>query len=110
MGWTIGVLGFDSQQGLGIFLFTTASRTVLPPPPPASHPVGTRGFFPGGKVARHETDHSSPSSAKVEECVELYLHFLNTPSWWSAQLKHRDNFTFTLFFFFFFFFFFFLGQ
>jgi hypothetical protein len=28
-GWTIGVLGFDSRLGLGIFLFTTASRKAL---------------------------------------------------------------------------------
>jgi hypothetical protein len=28
--------------------------------------------------------------------VELYLHSLDTPSWDGAQLKHRDNFTFTL--------------
>jgi hypothetical protein len=28
--------------------------------------------------------------------VELYLHSPNTPSWRGAQLKHRDNFTFTL--------------
>jgi hypothetical protein len=34
MGWTIGVLGFDSRRGLGIFLFTTASRTVLGPTHP----------------------------------------------------------------------------
>jgi hypothetical protein len=27
--------------------------------------------------------------------VELYLHSRNTPSWRGAQLKHRDNFTFT---------------
>jgi hypothetical protein len=26
---TIGVLGFDSRRGLGIFLFTTVSRTAL---------------------------------------------------------------------------------
>jgi hypothetical protein len=32
MGWTIGVLGFDSRPELGIFLFTTASRTALGPP------------------------------------------------------------------------------
>jgi hypothetical protein len=31
---TIGVLGFDSRQGLGIFLFTTASRTALGPTQP----------------------------------------------------------------------------
>jgi hypothetical protein len=29
VGWTIGVLGFDSQRELRIFLFTTASRTAL---------------------------------------------------------------------------------
>jgi hypothetical protein len=28
-GWTIEVLGFDSRRGLGIFLFTTASRMAL---------------------------------------------------------------------------------
>jgi hypothetical protein len=33
-GWTIGVLGFDSRRGLGIFLFTTASRTTLGPTQP----------------------------------------------------------------------------
>jgi hypothetical protein len=34
MGWMIGVLGFDSRWGLGIFLFTTASRTALGPTQP----------------------------------------------------------------------------
>jgi hypothetical protein len=33
-GWTIGVLGFDSRRGLGIFLFTTVSRTALGPTQP----------------------------------------------------------------------------
>jgi hypothetical protein len=33
-GWTIGVLGLDSWRGLGIFLFTTASRTALGPTQP----------------------------------------------------------------------------
>jgi hypothetical protein len=27
--------------------------------------------------------------------VDLHFHFSNTPSWRGAQLKHRDNFTFT---------------
>jgi hypothetical protein len=27
--------------------------------------------------------------------MELYLRFPNTPSWRGAQLKYRDNFTFT---------------
>jgi hypothetical protein len=29
--WTIEVLGFDSRRGLGMFLFTIASRTALGP-------------------------------------------------------------------------------
>jgi hypothetical protein len=33
-----------------------------------------------------EADHSPPSSAKVKEWVELYLHSPNTPSWRGAQL------------------------
>jgi hypothetical protein len=33
-GWTIGILGFDSRRELGIFLFTTASRTALGPTQP----------------------------------------------------------------------------
>jgi hypothetical protein len=42
-----------------------------------------------------EADHSLPSSAEVKEYVELYIHSPNTPPWLGAQLKHRDNFTFT---------------
>jgi hypothetical protein len=34
-----------------------------------------------------EADHSPPSSAEVKECVELYLHSSNTPSWRGAQLS-----------------------
>jgi len=29
--------------------------------------------------------------------VELYLHFTNTSSWRSVQLKHKDNFAFTIY-------------
>jgi hypothetical protein len=94
MGWTIGVLGADSQQGLGIFIFTTMYRMALGPTKP---PIQ---WVPGAlslevKQPGHEADHSPPSSAKVKELMELYLHSLNTPSWHGAQLKHRDNFTFT---------------
>jgi hypothetical protein len=38
-----------------------------------------------GKAGR-EADHSRPSSAEVEEWVDLYLHSPNTPSWRGAQL------------------------
>jgi hypothetical protein len=43
----------------------------------------------GVKRPEGEADHSPPSSAGVKECVELYLHSPNTPSWRGAQLKYR---------------------
>jgi hypothetical protein len=49
----------------------------------------------GVKRPGREADHSPPSSAEVKEWVALYLHSSNTPSWRGAQLKHRDNFTYT---------------
>jgi len=64
MSWTIGVLGFNYWQGLGMSLFTTMSRMALRPtqPPiqwvPGALPLGLK--WPG-----HEADHSPPSS--VEE-------------------------------------------
>jgi len=51
-----------------------------------SYPTGTG----------READLSPPFSAEVKELAELYLHSPSTPSWRGAQLKHRDNFTFTL--------------
>jgi hypothetical protein len=45
---------------------------------PASYPMGTGGYFPGGKAA--EADHSSPSSTEVKnDGVIPPLH--HTPSW-----------------------------
>jgi hypothetical protein len=94
MGWTIGVLGFDSRRGLGIFLFTTATRTALVlTQPPIQWVPGALSL--GVKRPRREADHSPPSSAEVKEWVELYIHSSNTPSRRDAQLKHRDNFTLT---------------
>jgi hypothetical protein len=57
---------------------------------PAPYPMGTRSSFPGGKAAGAW---SCPLTS-IKECVELYLHSPNTPSWRGAQLKkkHRDNF------------------
>jgi hypothetical protein len=49
----------------------------------------------GVKRSGREAHHSPPSSAEVKEWVELYLHSPIAPSWRGAQLKHRDNFTFT---------------
>jgi hypothetical protein len=89
----IGVLGFDSRRRLGIFLFTTLSRTALgPTQPPIQWIPGV--LFLGVKWPGRETDHSPPFSAEVKELVELYLHSPNTSSWRGAQLKHRNNCTF----------------
>jgi hypothetical protein len=90
-GWTIGVLGFDSRRGTGIFLFT-ASRTALGHTQPPIQWV-PRVLSRGVKRPGRETDHSPPTSAEVKEWVELHLQSPSTPPWRSAQLKHRDNFT-----------------
>jgi hypothetical protein len=66
-GWTIGILGFDFQWRLGIFLFTTASRTTLGPTQPIQWVPGTLSL--GLKRPGREADHSPPSSAEVKECV-----------------------------------------
>jgi hypothetical protein len=56
MGWMIGIIGFNSQQGLGIFLFTTMSRIALGP---TQLPIqGVAGaLFLGVKWLGHEADH-----------------------------------------------------
>jgi hypothetical protein len=77
MSWTIGVLGFHSWRGLGIFLFTTVSRMALGP---TQHPIQ---WLPGAlslgiKQQGREADHSLPSSAEVK----------NTWSYTSAPLIH----------------------
>jgi hypothetical protein len=71
MGWMIGVLGFDSQQRLGIFLFTTVSRTALGP---TQYPIQwiAWALSVGVKWPGCEYDHSSPVPRSKK--VELYLH------------------------------------
>jgi hypothetical protein len=65
-GWTIGVLGFDSRRGLGIFLFTTVSRTALgPTQPPIQWVSGALSL--GVKRPGREADNSPPSNAEVKE-------------------------------------------
>jgi hypothetical protein len=67
------ILGFDFRRGLGIFLFTTASRMALgPTQPPIQWVPGALSL--GLKRPGREADHLPPSSAEVKECVELYLH------------------------------------
>jgi hypothetical protein len=95
MSWKIGVLVFDSRRGLGIFLFTIASRTVLgPTQPPIQRVPGAPSL--GVKRPGREADHSPPSSAEVKNawsytCTPQYVFM----AW--CLVKHRDNFTFYLY-------------
>jgi hypothetical protein len=60
------ILGFDSRWGLGIFLFTTASRTALgPTQPPIQWVPGALSLWV--KRPGREADYSPPSSAEVKE-------------------------------------------
>jgi hypothetical protein len=65
MGWTTGVLGFDSRRKLGIFLFTTASRTALEPTQPPIQWVPATVSL-GVKQPERDADHSPPSSSEVK--------------------------------------------
>jgi hypothetical protein len=65
MGWMIGVLGFDSRRALGIFLFTTVSRTVLGlTQPPIQWVQGV--LFSEVKRPGREADQSPPSNVEVK--------------------------------------------
>jgi len=90
MGWTIGVLGFDSWQGLGIFPFTTASRMVLgPTQPPIQWVWGALSL--GLKRPGREAGHSPASSAEVKKMSEAIPPLPNTPSQRGAQVKKKKG-------------------
>lgn len=54
---------FDYLKGKMILLFSMTSRPALGPTSPLCN--GYWGFFPRGKEAGSEADHSPPSSAEV---------------------------------------------
>jgi hypothetical protein len=89
----IRLLGFDSQQGPAILLFTTASRMALgPTQPPIQWVPGALSL--GVKQLGCEADRSLPSSAEVKNAWSytstplVCLHVM-------VSVEHRDNFTFT---------------
>jgi hypothetical protein len=90
-GRTIGVLGFDSRRGLGIFLFATVSRQALGPTQPAIQWV-PGALSLGVKRPGYEPDHTPPSSAEVKN----EWSYTSTPQYvfmaW-CLVKHTDNFT-----------------
>jgi hypothetical protein len=94
-GWMLGVLGFDSRRGLGMFLFTTASRTALGPTQPPIQWVPGALYLAVRRPGR-EADHSPPSCAEVENAwsytsIPPYVFM----AW--CLVKHRNNFTFTFY-------------
>jgi hypothetical protein len=89
------VSSLSSRQGLGIFLFTTASRPALGPAQPIQWVPGALSL--GIKRPGREADHSPPSCAEVKEWVELYIHSPSTLSWCGAKLKAQGQLYLTLF-------------
>jgi hypothetical protein len=82
-GWS----GIRIPVGLGIFLFTTASRPALGTTQSSNQWV-PGALFLGVKRPGCETDHPPPPCAIPP--------LPNTPHCCGAQLKHRDNFTITI--------------
>jgi hypothetical protein len=67
LGYALDDRGFESRQGLGIFLFTTAFRTALrPTQPPIQCVPGALSL--GVKRAGRKADHSPAPSWR---CAEL---------------------------------------
>jgi hypothetical protein len=94
-GYVFDDRSFESRQGLGIFLFTTASRPTLEPTQtPIYYLPGA--FSLGVKRLGREADNSPPSRTEIKNAG----NYTSTPqyaSWRGAQLnKHRVNFTLTL--------------
>jgi hypothetical protein len=91
----MGVLGFDFWRGLGIFLFTTVSRTALGPTQPPIQWV-PQALSLGIKRSGREADASPPSSAEVKNAWSYVSSHQYVFMEW-CLVKHRDNFTFTPF-------------
>jgi hypothetical protein len=64
--------------------------------PPGVLSNGYQGLLPGSKAARSWSWPLTGIYFRGQECVELYLHSTNKPSWCGAELMHRDNFTYLL--------------
>jgi hypothetical protein len=89
-----GFLGFDSRLGLGIFLFTTPSRTTLgSTQPPIQRVIGALSL--AVKRPGREAEHPPLSSAEVKNAWSYTF----TPQYvFMARclVKHRDNFIYLL--------------
>jgi hypothetical protein len=59
--------------------------------------MGIRGSFPGGKAARAWSLLLTSIWFRDQRMCGIIPPLPNTPSWRGDQLKHRYNFTFTLY-------------
>jgi hypothetical protein len=81
---------FRLPAGAGNFsLYHYVKNYSGPTQPPIQCVPGALSL--GMKRIGREADHLPPSSAEVKECVDLYLHSPNTPSWRGAQLKKAQG-------------------
>jgi hypothetical protein len=92
--WGTGWIIWGSSPGMGWGFFSLPPRPDRPWVPLSLLSNGYQGLFAGGKTAGCEAHHSSPSSAEIKKCVELYLHSPIRLSCRGSHLKHRDIFTF----------------
>jgi hypothetical protein len=79
------LLGFDSRQGLRIFLLTTASRTAWGP-----H-RGTKGSFPGGKATETWSWPLNSIQCRGQRMCGAIPSLHTTPSWRGGQLKNTGT-------------------
>jgi hypothetical protein len=94
VGYGLDNQGFKSRQGLGIFLFTTASRPALESSQPSVQWL--RGALSlGGKAAGREADHSHNlmSRSRMRRCTAPLPQYAFMA--WCSVKRHRDKFTFT---------------
>jgi len=84
--WTIGILGFDSRQGLGILLRRVQTGSGVHQPP-----ILPRVLTLWIKRQCREADHTPPSIAEVKNAWK----YTSSPQYifmaW-CLVKHRDNF------------------
>jgi len=83
MGWN-GSVGTATHYGLGVRLNLVGARFFAPiqtGPGPPSHLYNGSLVFPGVKRLGRAVDHPLPSSADVNEIIQLYLYSLLGPSW-----------------------------
>jgi hypothetical protein len=94
-GLWAGCRGFESRQGLGIFLFTTASRPALgPTQPPIQWVPGALSL--GVKRPGREADDSTLSSTEVKNAWSIppFLQYAFT-AWCSVKKSTGTTLPFT---------------